>query len=84
MDMVCETIGWFLLQPIWQAAMPGLAAIFYPILGYVSILTVLFGLSKLNKMPLIGVFASFAGDVLLKIWFSIGVILLVISIFCVL
>ena len=81
---VCSTVSWFLLSPLWKSALPGYSPIFYSIVGYVSILAVLFALSKMNKVPLFGVFSSFAGDILLKVWFSIGIIILAVSIFCVL
>jgi hypothetical protein len=80
----CSTLEWVFLAPIFKSLLPGLDTILYPIIGYLVILVVLFVLSKLTKMPLIGVFVSFFGDVLIKIWLSIGIILLIISIFCIL
>ncbi len=79
---VCDTLTWLLLAPLWKSAVPGLAPVAYSVVGYVSILAVFFVISRLTKMPLIGVFASFAGDVLIKIWLSIGVIILIASVFC--
>ncbi len=76
-----EIINGILLVPFFSNLLPGLASIVYPIIGYLVVLAILFVISKLNKMPLIGVFASFVGDILIKVWLSVGIILLIISIF---
>ena len=80
---VCEICGIIIGFPLWSILIPvRLPWIFYSLISYGLTLALVYFLSKLTKLPLIGPFISLIGELLFKFMLSIGLISLVLFTLC--